>query len=163
MPQIRPQIRPLISLNYATNLLLLEPIFNNLHLGEKVHNAASKCALGALSSRDVDQVQAVLKLDPCNHLCKHICRVICSSDFLEYNIPFIDDFPNKMKSNIDVLGATMMNLVLCQTNGTLVVAENLHVLLNNIQIPVQPEKPYSFFECFCYSHILCLSSRQSYS
>ncbi|KAK0604536.1 hypothetical protein LWI29_016634 [Acer saccharum] len=48
----------------------LSQFVNNLHLGENPPiNAASITPLGATGSRDIDQVQTMLKLDPCYHLC----------------------------------------------------------------------------------------------
>jgi hypothetical protein len=43
-----------------------------------------------------------------------------------------------MKSNIDVLGVGMMNLVLYKKNNILTITMDIHVLLNNSQVFINP-------------------------
>ena len=86
---------------------------------------------------DIDQVQAVLKLDSRNNLCHHIGRVVNNIDLLKQYISFIQNFSNKIKPDINVLGTSMMSKILHQTDRTRTITENSNMLLRNPQVIAQ--------------------------
>ena len=80
------------------------------------------------------QVQVMLKLATCHHLSQYFCWILIRVHLHERNITFLYDIPHKMISDVDMLGTSMMNLILHQVNRTLTVAPQVHVLLVNPQI-----------------------------
>ena len=60
-----------------------------------------------------------------------------------------------MKSNIDVLRPSVMNLVLGQMNSTLAITMYIDILLNHPQITDQTLKPQCLIDCLCSCNILC--------
>ena len=68
------------------------------------------------------------------HLCQYICRIITNFNFQQMNVHFVDNFLNKMKSDINMLGTNMMYLVLWQTTSTLAISKHLYMFLSNTQV-----------------------------
>ena len=83
--------------------------------------------------------------------------VVCGTDLLNQYVSFIQNLSDKIKPNINVLGARMMNLVLSQSNRTLTVAVDINMLLINFQIIYQIMKPNSFLKGFCHTAIYSTS------
>ena len=90
-----------------------------------------------LTMRDIDQVQAVLELDPTNDLCQNISWIFCRADLLKQYVPFFQNLTNKMKADINMLRPRVMYLILCQVDCTLTVTVDGNLLLNNTQICYQ--------------------------
>ncbi|KAM7481524.1 hypothetical protein LguiB_006107 [Lonicera macranthoides] len=68
----------------------------------------------------------MLKLGQRNNLCQHICRIIFGAYLNQIYHTVFNNFPNEVISDINMLGSSMMNLILRQVNCTLTVTVHHH-------------------------------------
>lgn len=94
------------------------------------------------------------------HLRHHICKIIIGANFLQYYFTTLDNFLYEIKSNIDVLRSSVINLIFDQMNSILAIIIYIDIFLNYPQITYQTPKPQYFINCLCCYNVLCFRSRQ---
>ena len=76
----------------------------------------------------------MLELTPKQHLREHVCWILTCVHLHKRNVAFLNDISHKMIPDVDMLGSSMMNLILCQMNSTLSVTPQVHLVLLNTRI-----------------------------
>lgn len=88
-------------------------IISQLHESSNEHQCFQIHLLVPSNLQDVDQDQAVFKLDHQHNLNHHIYWIFNNLDLLKQYLSFFNYFSYKMMSNVDMLYMCMIDLVLC--------------------------------------------------
>ena len=92
----------------------------------KLFNCLYFSPYGLSQATNTDQVQVVLELVCRYRLRQHISCILWSVNLLKNNFSCNSQLPYLMESNINMLCPSMINLMLCQVNGTLTVTMQLN-------------------------------------